>query len=586
MSTEHVAAGKAFKVSLEGIVRTSHNNDEVLLVFLEVTNEGEDVVQWWHDEHVFIDDEHFQHESAGLIHTGFTGESAIEIESDARLSPELFPSAKALCVTDVTLPEDRTLSRIIYRYGDEEYEFDLTPDDIDDLEMAPTEAGLGPSQPRHSESADATDLEPTEATSDSFEITLTRIVRNAGEGESDLTLFLFDVHNAGTQTTQWWYDEHTFVDSEGYQHAEEGAVTGGFGSDPYFVPEGYTTSPEIQPGATTRCITDVSTSSDARVREIHYEYSGERYEITLDKELWDALVVPYEEFEDEAIEVGDADDAGVDERVSAMVVDDDPDVSYDDIGGLTEQKRKVKEAIREPLLDPEQFETIGITPPEGVLLHGPPGTGKTMLAKAVANDADSTFIRLAGPELARAYLGEGAELVRECFEYARSRRPAIIFIDEIDSIAARRSGGGSGATEEVYRTMLQLLSEMDGFEDTQDVRIIAATNRINRLDEAILRPGRFDRIIKVPDPGRAGRRDIFAVHTAEMETADDLDLETLAERAEGLSGAEIEAVCTEAGYTALRDNREVVRQTDFLTALQEVTKERESREPTNMPGYR
>ncbi|WP_242493412.1 AAA family ATPase, partial [Haloarcula hispanica] len=193
-------------------------------------------------------------------------------------------------------------------------------------------------------------------------------------------------------------------------------------------------------------------------------------------------------------------DPETDARAQAMQVDGSPDVSYSDIGGLEEQIREVREAVEEPLVNAEQFREVGIEPPSGVLLHGPPGTGKTMLAKAVANETDATFIKMAGSELVRKFIGEGARLVRDLFELAAEREPAIIFIDEIDAIAAKRTESKTSGDAEVQRTMMQLLSEMDGFDERGEIRIIAATNRFDMLDRAILRPGRFDRLIEVPNP--------------------------------------------------------------------------------------
>ena len=193
-------------------------------------------------------------------------------------------------------------------------------------------------------------------------------------------------------------------------------------------------------------------------------------------------------------------DAETDARAQAMEISEEPEVDYADIGGLETQIREVREAVEDPLTDPEKFETVGIEPPTGVLLHGPPGTGKTMLAKAVAKQTDATFIKMAGSELVQKFIGEGARLVRDLFELAAEREPAIIFIDEIDAIASKRTESKTSGDAEVQRTMMQLLSEMDGFDRRGDISIIAATNRFDMLDRAILRPGRFDRLIEVPEP--------------------------------------------------------------------------------------
>jgi proteasome regulatory subunit len=263
-------------------------------------------------------------------------------------------------------------------------------------------------------------------------------------------------------------------------------------------------------------------------------------------------------------------DTEKDARAQAMEVDASPEVTYDDIGGIEEQIREVKEAVEEPLVNPEQFEEAGIDPPSGVLLHGPPGTGKTMLAKAVANQTDATFIKMAGSELVQKFIGEGASLVRDLFKLASEREPAVIFIDEIDAVASRRTDSKTSGDAEVQRTMMQLLSEMDGFEDRGDIRIIAATNRFDMLDKAILRPGRFDRLIEVPNPDEEGRHRILEIHTRDMNLVEDVDFDQLADETDGFSGAEIESLTTEAGMFAIRDGRTEVTMADFEDALEKI----------------
>jgi proteasome regulatory subunit len=263
-------------------------------------------------------------------------------------------------------------------------------------------------------------------------------------------------------------------------------------------------------------------------------------------------------------------DPETDARAQAMQVDGSPDVSYDDIGGLEEQIREVREAVEEPLVNADQFREVGIEPPSGVLLHGPPGTGKTMLAKAVANETDATFIKMAGSELVRKFIGEGARLVRDLFELAAEREPAIIFIDEIDAIAAKRTESKTSGDAEVQRTMMQLLSEMDGFDERGEIRIIAATNRFDMLDRAILRPGRFDRLIEVPNPDVEGRERILEIHTQEMNLDDGVDLGAFATETDGLSGAELASLATEAGMFAIRDGRTTVQQSDLHDALEKI----------------
>jgi proteasome regulatory subunit len=268
-----------------------------------------------------------------------------------------------------------------------------------------------------------------------------------------------------------------------------------------------------------------------------------------------------------------------DARAQAMEVTTSPPVTYADIGGLDEQIREVREAVEEPLLHADRFAAVGIDPPSGVLLHGPPGTGKTMLAKAVANETDATFIKMAGSELVRKFIGEGSRLVRDLFELASEREPAIVFIDEIDAIAAKRTESKTSGDAEVQRTMMQLLSSMDGFDDRGEVRIIAATNRFDMLDRAILRPGRFDRLIEVPKPDVTGRERILEIHTAAMNLGDDVDLSRIARRTEGFSGADLASLATEAGMFAIRDSRTEVTHADFKDALAKVEDDDETGAP-------
>jgi proteasome regulatory subunit len=269
-------------------------------------------------------------------------------------------------------------------------------------------------------------------------------------------------------------------------------------------------------------------------------------------------------------------DPETDARAQAMQVDGSPDVTYDDIGGLEGQIQEVREAVEQPLINADQFREVGIEPPSGVLLHGPPGTGKTMLARAVANETDATFIKMAGSELVQKFIGEGARLVRDLFELASENEPAVIFIDEIDAIASKRTESKTSGDAEVQRTMMQLLSEMDGFDDRGEIRIIAATNRFDMLDRAILRPGRFDRLIEVPEPDVEGRVKILEIHTKGMNLADDVDLEALAEDTDGFSGAELASLATEAGMFAIREERSEIHFADFENALEKVQEEDDS----------
>jgi proteasome regulatory subunit len=273
-----------------------------------------------------------------------------------------------------------------------------------------------------------------------------------------------------------------------------------------------------------------------------------------------------------------------DVRAKVMQVEESPSVTYEDIGGLGDQLQEVRETVEMPLKSPELFDTVGIQPPSGVLLHGPPGTGKTMMAKAVANQTDATFIKMAGSELVHKFIGEGAKLVRDLFEVAREHEPAVVFIDEIDAIASKRTDSKTSGDAEVQRTMMQLLSEMDGFEERGEIRIIAATNRFDMLDRAILRPGRFDRLIEVPEPDVEGREQIFRIHTRDMSVADDIDYAELAASVEGVSGADIKAICTEAGMFAIRDDRTEITMEDLRQAHEKVAAGDED-VPSSSPSF-
>ncbi|HPW73307.1 MAG: proteasome-activating nucleotidase [Methanothrix sp.] len=260
----------------------------------------------------------------------------------------------------------------------------------------------------------------------------------------------------------------------------------------------------------------------------------------------------------------------VDVRAKVMELVELPDVSYDQVGGLEEQIQEVRETVELPLTNPEIFQDIGIEPPRGVLLYGLPGTGKTLLAKAVAHESKATFIHMSGSELVHKFIGEGAQLVRDIFQMAREKAPSIIFIDEIDAVGSVRTHDGTTGSAEVNRTMMQLLAEMDGFRTRGDIRIIAATNRIDILDPALLRPGRFDRIIEIPMPSLEGRLKILEIHTRKMKKAEDVDLAQIAKETDEASGADLKSIAVEAGMNALRRNATTVSRDDFEKAIGKV----------------
>ncbi|MEC9458100.1 MAG: proteasome-activating nucleotidase [Candidatus Thermoplasmatota archaeon] len=263
-----------------------------------------------------------------------------------------------------------------------------------------------------------------------------------------------------------------------------------------------------------------------------------------------------------------------DPLVSNAEIIDSPSINFESIGGLDEQIKEIREAVELPFENPDAFAEFGIEPPKGVLLTGPPGTGKTMLAKAVANSTNATFLGLVGAELAQKYIGEGGRMVRELFDLAREKAPSIIFIDELDSIGSKRLDTATSGDREVQRTLMQLLSEMDGFETLDDVKIIAATNRPELLDAALLRPGRFDRIIEIPLPDVDAREIIFGVHTKSMPIEKNLGLRYLSGISEGFSGAEIKSTVVEAGINAISDGRKKVSKSDFIAAIKKVENKR------------
>merc|ERR1719468_347857 len=262
----------------------------------------------------------------------------------------------------------------------------------------------------------------------------------------------------------------------------------------------------------------------------------------------------------------------VDPLVSLMMVEKVPDSTYEMGGGLDKQIKEIKEVIELPIKHPEIFEALGIAQPKGVLLYGPPGTGKTLLARAVAHHTQCCFIRVSGGELVQKYIGEGSRMVRELFVMAREHAPTIIFMDEVDSIGSSRVDGEQGGDSEVQRTMLELLNQLDGFEAATNIKVIMATNRIDILDEALLRPGRIDRKVEFPNPNEDARAEIVKIHSRKMNLMRGIDLRKIASGMSGASGAESKAVCTEAGMFALRERRQHVTQEDFEMAVSKVMK--------------
>ncbi|MFA6073247.1 MAG: proteasome-activating nucleotidase [Candidatus Woesearchaeota archaeon] len=257
-------------------------------------------------------------------------------------------------------------------------------------------------------------------------------------------------------------------------------------------------------------------------------------------------------------------------EVEQFVIIEQPHVTWEEIGGLKDQENELKEVVELPLTKPELFKKVGITPPKGILLYGPPGTGKTLLAKAVASSTNSTFIEIVGSELVQKFIGEGAKLVKDIFKLARERAPSIIFIDEIDAIAAKRIDIGTSGEREVQRTFMQFLAEIDGFKPLDNVKIIGCTNRRDILDPAILRPGRLDRLIEVPAPNKEGLKQILKIHSKNMNFDKKMNEDKILKLMDGFSGAEVKSVCTEAGYFAIRENRTKIIQKDIEDAIKKV----------------
>ncbi|KLO09831.1 26S proteasome subunit P45 [Schizopora paradoxa] len=263
----------------------------------------------------------------------------------------------------------------------------------------------------------------------------------------------------------------------------------------------------------------------------------------------------------------------IDASITMMQVEDKPDVTYSDVGGCKEQIEKLREVVETPLLNPERFVNLGIDPPKGVLLYGPPGTGKTLCARAVANRTDATFIRVIGSELVQKYVGEGARMVRELFEMARGKKACIIFFDEVDAIGGARFDSGTGEDNEVQRTMLELINQLDGFDPRGNIKVLMATNRPDTLDPALLRPGRIDRKVEFALPDNEGRAHILRIHARSMSVERDIRFDLIARLCPNTTGAELRSVATEAGMFAIRARRKVATERDFLDAVEKVIRQ-------------
>uniref|UniRef100_A0A915MI97 26S proteasome regulatory subunit 7 n=1 Tax=Meloidogyne javanica TaxID=6303 RepID=A0A915MI97_MELJA len=262
--------------------------------------------------------------------------------------------------------------------------------------------------------------------------------------------------------------------------------------------------------------------------------------------------------------------AKIDPSVTMMTVEEKPDVTYADVGGCKEQIEKLREVVEMPLLHPERFVNIGIEPPKGVLFYGPPGTGKTLCARAVANRTDACFIRVIGSELVQKYVGEGARMVRELFEMAKTKKACIIFFDEVDAIGGARFDDGMGGDNEVQRTMLELINQLDGFDSRGAIKVLMATNRPDTLDPALVRPGRIDRRIEFAVPDLEARANILKIHTKRMSVDRNIRYELISRLCPNTTGADIRSVCTEAGMFALRARRKAITEKDFIDAVQKV----------------
>lgn len=260
----------------------------------------------------------------------------------------------------------------------------------------------------------------------------------------------------------------------------------------------------------------------------------------------------------------------VDPLVHNMSMEDPGNISFDEIGGLSDQIRELREVIELPLMNPELFQRVGVKAPKGVLLYGPPGTGKTLLARAVASSLDINFLKVVSSAIVDKYIGESARVIREMFTFARDHQPCIIFMDEIDAIGGRRFSDGNSSDREVQRTLMELLNQMDGFDELGRVKFIMATNRPDVLDPALLRPGRLDRKIEIPLPNEQARLDILNIHGTKIAKEGLIDFEAVAKLSDGFNGADLRNVCTEAGMFAIREDRDYCIQEDFMKATRKM----------------
>ena len=260
----------------------------------------------------------------------------------------------------------------------------------------------------------------------------------------------------------------------------------------------------------------------------------------------------------------------IDPQVYNMMTEDPGNVTYSSVGGLSNQIRDLRETIELPITNPELFKRIGIKPPKGVLLYGPPGTGKTLLARVIANSIEATFLKIVASSIIDKYIGESARIVREMFAYAREHEPCIIFIDEIDAIGGKRTDDAQSSDREIHRTLMEMLNQIDGFDELGRVKVIMATNRPDVLDPALLRPGRLDRKIEIPLPNESGRIDILKIHSKPMTKKGEIEFESLGKITDGFNGADLRNVCTEAGMFAIRAQREYTIQEDFMQAARKI----------------